>query len=754
MSFKTNVYQWLGVATVVTVAAINGSLSSGFLGLVALVGLLVMPGLLLMLMIGSKGLSKLEQTLFSLAGSIAFVMAVGLLTNFLGLQLGLRQPLTREILMPVMSLSLSALLAASWYANRHKTYTMTYPQISGRGAAVAGGFALLPLLAALGADSINNGGPNLFTLAAYVLVALSAVVLVWYHRSVRPWMWPWAIFTMALAVLLSTSLRGMYITGHDIQLEYFVYHLTSSAGVWSMASFRDAYNACLSITILPTTIGSLTGIDGLAQYKVVNQVLFAAFTAGVFGISRRYLNSASAFLTAFVFITFPTFITDMTMLNRQEIAFGFFVVLLLALFNKSLSAWTRRWYMIIFVTAMVMSHYSTTFVAIGVFAGAYTFMTPFIIFRKQRKLAPRRMITVGVVAASVIATVLWTGVYTKTSSNISSTIVSTIADIPNLLKPKTATDDSSYSVVQYPRPNPQTLVAQYALTQHDAAAKTASQHNGLFDQASKYMLASVTQPVSQLTPFGNWVSRHVLAPAKLNDLGKAGYALIIQGLIVFGIVITWWRRRALGINSEFLALAPAGVGLLALQVLVPTISYGLFRMLQQDLIFLGVPIIIGAMELLRWLRLGSERVRLALLASGLAVAALLLTGTFAQLTGGTAASLPYSNSGFYYDAYYTTSDELATYAWLGNHYQPGSNLNTDSFSRMKLLANTGITSLDGLTPGEITKDSFVMLDGTAVTDNRVALYFRGQLIFYRYPTTFLNANKNLVYSTSTTRIYR
>ena len=81
---------------------------------------------------------------------------------------------------------------------------------------------------------------------------------------------------MGLSILFSTSLRGWFITGHDIQHEFAVFQVASRAGYWSIAGHNgDPYNACLSITILPTIIAKITTISAAYVYKVVFQAIFA-----------------------------------------------------------------------------------------------------------------------------------------------------------------------------------------------------------------------------------------------------------------------------------------------------------------------------------------------------------------------------------------------------------------------------------------------------------------------------------------------
>ena len=132
-----------------------------------------------------------------------------------------------------------------------------------------------------------------------------------------------ALYLLSAALLLMTSLRGWSVTGHDIQLEYRVFQLTAAHGKWDMSTFQNPYNACLSITLLPTQMAALLHVDDPYIYKVFFQLLFAACPVMVFLLARRYFSVRVAVLAVVYFIGFPTFFTDMPFLNRQEMALLF-----------------------------------------------------------------------------------------------------------------------------------------------------------------------------------------------------------------------------------------------------------------------------------------------------------------------------------------------------------------------------------------------------------------------------------------------
>ena len=152
------------------------------------------------------------------------------------------------------------------------------------------------------------------------------------------------------------------ITGHDIQLEYRVFQLTAAQGKWDMSLFQDPYNACLSITLLPTQMAALLHVDDPYIYKVFFQLLFAACPVLVFLLSRRYFSARVAILGVVYFVGFPTFFTDLPFLNRQEMALLFVAAAFLVMTNP---LWRKRRRQRLLVGAAVgveLCHYSSSYV--------------------------------------------------------------------------------------------------------------------------------------------------------------------------------------------------------------------------------------------------------------------------------------------------------------------------------------------------------------------------------------------------------
>ena len=95
--------------------------------------------------------------------------------------------------------------------------------------------------------------------------------------------------------------------------------------------------------------------------------------------------------------------------------------------------------------------------------------------------------------------------------------------------------------------------------------------------------------------------------------------------------------------------------------------------------------------------------------------------------------------------------------WLAAHKEPRALIWSDKYGELRLVfaGATHPTPEVDLTPATIDRNSYVF-----ATTGNVAGRARGSLnlgrdqVVYTFPAGFLDANKDLIYSTSTTRVYR
>ena len=118
----------------------------------------------------------------------------------------------------------------------------------------------------------------------------------------------------------------------------------------------------LSLTILPTILSNLSNTENHFVFKLLFQFLFSLVPLIMFLIFRRFTkNNLVIFLGAFFFIIQPYFIAIQI---RQAIAFVFFSLLFLIYLEKDLSLPTHKLFFVIFGISMIVSHYSTSYIAL------------------------------------------------------------------------------------------------------------------------------------------------------------------------------------------------------------------------------------------------------------------------------------------------------------------------------------------------------------------------------------------------------
>ena len=152
----------------------------------------------------------------------------------------------------------------------------------------------------------------------------------------------------------------------------------------------------------------------------------------------------------------------------------------------------------------------------------------------------------------------------------------------------------------------------------------------------------------------------------MNAAAKVACAGLLQVFLLLGLVWLLWRRRGAGDPPrpprEVAFLSFGAVAALGLIVLVPNLSvdYGVLRAFQQTLLVVAPLMAAGLWMVLR--RLGSTAGTLVVAIP--VVVLLILGGVLPALIGGQQQRLALSNSGSYYDRFYTSDSETQAIDWL------------------------------------------------------------------------------------------
>jgi uncharacterized membrane protein len=629
-------------------------------------------------------------------------------------------------------------------------------------AAVLGLGAAALVLSVAGPVRLNNGLGG--TVSTVALVAVGALLVLLLARR-RRWSIPvleTGLFLASAALLLLNSLRGWYVTGHDIQWEYEFFRLTLGGSLWDVHSYPNAYNACLSITILPVSVVRMTGIPDVYVFKAVLPLLFALVPVQVFRSVHNVAPRMVALLSAVYFVVFPTFFTDMTFLGRQEVAFLLLGGVAVMLTDSGRPLRARRAVTAVLMVGMVLSHYSTTYVVVATFGIAFAVhLLLRLKDRVRRRERPARaggppLVTWWLVLLPAVLALVWAGPVTHTSGELRQTVTGAVHELLHPGQAHSGSSDTSYSLFGGGSTSPAQRLAEYrAETLRERAALPPSADLVPLKTADAVRVTAVRTPNQPLTALGRLLGSTGLSVTGLNGVLRTGAAALLQLLLLVGFVVAVrGRRSAFRPTRDQIALAVGAAGLIGLLVLLPQLSvdYSLLRAFQQGLFFFAPFMAAATLWALRW-----ARRRTAPLVCVLVAALFLdLTGVLPKVLGGYPAQLQLSDSGQYYDVYYPDLAEREAAYWLSQRTSATSPrlLQTDEFTFARLQTLITGPAVGGLYPTLLREDTTVLLGRTAVQQGRISVFYQGDLITFTLPAGLLDATKNKVYSSEGAEIYQ
>ncbi|MBZ5737659.1 hypothetical protein [Nocardioides mangrovi] len=622
-------------------------------------------------------------------------------------------------------------------------------------------FATAPTLAVVsllcsvaGAIRLNNGAGGAVAVAAVVAGAGSLLALL-LGRTRSTGRDAACLALVSAGLLLATSLRGWGITGHDIQAEFLAFRLTDGAQQWQLDALPSAYNACLSVTILPTVLAQATGLSGEIVFEVLLQLVFAVVPVLTYLLSRRFVSRRLALVATILTIAFPTFATDMPYLVRQEMAFFFLALVLLAATEPGHRGWYDRVLVVALGLGVVLSHYSTTYVLLMALGAGLVGLALVGVVRRRRGRGPYDgalvLLHPGVVVALVALTLVWAGPVTHTGGHASEVLQETVDAITGQGVDGPSSSDTSYWILSGDQTTPRDRMDLFVDATLDARRAEIPQDQRVFT----HLVAAELRPALAETP-----------SSPIGDLARIAAAALMQVFLLLGLLRVLRRglgRSRMGAASgrEAACLAWGSMAALGAIVVVPNLSvdYGVLRAFQQTLLVVAPIAALGLVVALR--PVTAWRPRLALVLLGLVPVGmyLALTGVVPAFTGDQPQRMALANAGTYYDRFFSTDAETRGLHWLAevdhadttNARVIGSrNVNV----RLLGLSDNRAPVSDRLYPTMLSKDAYVFIDAQVLDQGESTIFYTGDLLTYRYPLGALDHRMDLVYDAPQARVYR
>jgi uncharacterized membrane protein len=678
-----------------------------------------------------------------IGASVAVIMLVGGTAHLIGNAAGLT-PLSKPPLVIGFSVTLSAICGLAGRAEPL--------DLSGVTLRKSWLIPVLPVATAIaGAMILNHNGPSLIALvsAALAIAGLLATLVLpvpLLSRFAGP-----LLFSCALALLYSFSLRSNYVFGWDISTEYRVMSQTVANGYWTSNVHGNAYAAMLSITLVPATLVKTTGLDGAYVFKLIYPIFAALMPLTIYTLCRQHLSVKFAVVTPVLMVAQQAWSSMVPALARQELGLMYFTLLLVALLDPSLPSRCRRSFAVVFGIALVLSHYSTTYVTSILFVGAAILAVVFS--RLGRWQASSRVPLLISAATLVIAAMIWYVPLTHSTAELSRVTSGLLENGPQIL-PNSSGGSPLSTWLNGNTVRPLT-VSQYdqELAQNYASRSWVEPAGA--PSAYPLVAAPAMPGGSRLGPLPGLVTLgNVAVNQAVNFLAIAGTAVLM--------VVARRRRDPRLVTAGFLSLMMVMLlGSLRVSAAIAE-AYNQERMMVQGLqvLALGIGALLAALSALiqRMLNRGRfftslGRVVPAFLAASVGLMFLNNVGVISYFNSGNAAN--FANQGEDYERFYIQMPEVASAQWLAARIQPKDVLVTDRYGqlRMALFLDRKEGIVPDLAPPAIDKDSFVYLT-TINMKGRDRGSIGQTAATFATPLRYLNDTKGVVYTNSYVDVYR
>jgi len=714
--------------------------------ILSFVFLTIIPGLLIMLMLRIRKIGFWEYFVYTIGLSIAFLMFAGLAVNWLLPWLSItNKPLSLTPLLASFGIILSILGFIAYIRNKDISLEIKPSKLNWLNKTIFLIPVIFPFLSIIGATTLNNNGPNYFTMILLVSIPVYVIIVVILRKNIQDYIYPWIVLLISAPLLLIFSLRSWHIVGWDVNVEYQVFRITNDLAKWNISNLpNNIFNECISITILPTIFFRFLDINDEYIYKFMFQLLFSSISVSLYLFFTRYTNKIIAFLASFFFVSQVCFSQQMPALIRQEIALIFFMGILLSLSNRNFDKNIKDFLFLIFGICMIFSHYSTSYMGLGLFFLAKVFGYILNIFHKHKNLI---QINLSYLILLSIICIFWYSRSPNLNGGVFVFIDKTINNIGLVVRKEFITNSLAQFLYDTPNKNNEVIISEY-LNQQTGSFRQAYQDNDFYSKNTyinyvPFPIMDVYLNTSYpplLKEFTNIIFRFVKI--------ITNNVCVILGMII--LIFQYLKKK--DNRVQVIQLSFGCLVLLSLIIVIPLVTeqYDLSRAYLQLLIILALLSVIGLFYLTKFIK--NDSCHYLIITILYIVYFLFYSGLIFQFITGL-QSITLNNHGISYETQYITDSEIKSAVWLKT-MRKSNNIYADEAAQLRLRSFGGINNLfTDINPATILRNSYVYLDRMNVENNAVFKIYSNSNLVYNYPTAFLNANKNLVYNNGRSKIY-
>jgi len=347
----------LGIATVASIV-LNVPILRQILGFLVLA---FVPGAIFLSILKIGGLGPTERIILSMGLSLSCLIIFGLLINSIYPLFGYDTPLGERSLVISFSVILLGLCLVAYLRNR----TFTFSNAIHLGMTTSEKISLIvpiffPLLSIIGMYLMNRYDSNVMVIALLLLIPIYVAFVTLWRRKISSRIYPSVVLLISISILLSLALRSRHLVGIDTHLEYYIFQRTLQNGRWQIL-MNNAYEGCLSISILPTIFQSVLNVDPEYLFRIFYPLIFSISPLIIFIISKQFVRNHAAFLASLIFMSQAVFF-DTTSEARSVVALLFFALAVMVLLHGGISKSNKRLLFVIFAFSCVVSHYTTSYI--------------------------------------------------------------------------------------------------------------------------------------------------------------------------------------------------------------------------------------------------------------------------------------------------------------------------------------------------------------------------------------------------------
>lgn len=223
--------------------------------------------------------------------------------------------------------------------------------------------------------NVDNGASAILLFAGSIILAAGnvlAFLTVGYHKAPLFFV----LFVTAFFLMTMYDIRFNVLQGTDIVFEYTSAKVTLESNIWSLsrAAAGDRYFTAASISLFPTIVSKITGLNLMPIFQWVMRAVLAILPLAIFQtVQEVFGNVKLSALSALIFVQFYYSFNLLNFLIRQGVAELFLVLAIYSLVKvyKGKNSLAFAVLSIFSMLGLVVSHYTMDYWSVMIFVGIF-----------------------------------------------------------------------------------------------------------------------------------------------------------------------------------------------------------------------------------------------------------------------------------------------------------------------------------------------------------------------------------------------